>query len=173
MHACPYKFTNAYSALITCTCAHIHTVTPPHSHANTHACLLAHKCTPAHSFTHSFSHVQTLTQAHHHSPQEQTRADLRPRHRECGNWMELRPPGSHFTSNRGPPTTQGFTTRSANLLHDRTQYLMSTFRVTSKMRPVSVHWYVPSPSAFSLHGTEENAAESEPALSSMMNSLAP
>ena len=64
---------------------------------------------------------------------------LRPKQRECGNWMEVRQVGSHLTSNKGPPTAQGLTTRSAYLLQDKMEYLMSTFRLTSNIRPVSVH----------------------------------
>ena len=82
-----------------------------------------------------------LTRPHMHMPIKLLANNYsRPKQRECGNWMEVRQSGSHLTSNKGPPTAQGFTMRSEYLLQDKTQYLISTFLLTSNIRPVSVHW---------------------------------
>jgi len=64
-----------------------------------------------------------------------------PRQREWGNWMEVRAGAeSQRTSKRGPPTIHGFSTRLAYLLQDKREYVILTAPVTSKIKPVRLHW---------------------------------
>lgn len=64
-----------------------------------------------------------------------------PRQREWGNWMEVRAwAESQRTSKRGPPTIHGFSTRLAYLLQDKREYVILTASVTSKIKPVRLHW---------------------------------
>lgn len=67
--------------------------------------------------------------------------DSPPRHSEWGNWMEVSAgAGLQCTSKRGPPTIHGFSTRLAYLLQDRREYVILTAPVTSKIKPVRLHW---------------------------------
>lgn len=74
-------------------------------------------------------------------PKPRTRRHSPPRQREWGNWMEVRAGvESQRTSKRGPPTIHGFSTRLAYLLQDKREYVILTAPVTSKIKPVRLHW---------------------------------